>query len=120
MVKKMSLRSSETKDSLESQKDLLLEKQTVIIKHSERIEKYREVVNAAVSIAGIEHDINNHLTVFSLSLRRIEKAGEEYKDERLSKTGRQMADSIKGIKDSLLKFQDLKQLDLIKEKIEQQ
>lgn len=120
MVKKMSLRLSETKDSLESQKDLLLEKQRMIIEHSERIEKYREVVDAVTSIAGIDHAINNHLTVFSLSLRRIEKAGEECKDERLSKIGRMMADSIKGIKDSLLKFQDLKRLDLIKEKREQQ
>lgn len=118
ILRRTALKSSDVRSTIEQQKEQLLEKRKIILNQNNQIEKHKEVVDIAASIAGIDHEINNYLTVFSLSLRRLEKAGEEYKDEELSKTSRQMADSVKGIKDILLKFQDLKQLDLIKEKRE--
>jgi signal transduction histidine kinase len=80
------------------------------------IRKYEKVVEVAASIAGIDHDINNQLTVFSLLQRRLQKAGEEYNDEKLLKSSQQIAEATENIKNILSRLQDLKKLELIKEK----
>lgn len=80
------------------------------------VRKYEEVVEVAASIAGIDHEINNQLTVFSLLQRRLQKAGEEYNDEKLLRSSKQVAEALENIENILSRLQDLKRLELIKEK----
>lgn len=116
IMKKVSSQSSNLEGKIDSQKSKALEKQKLIEKDEEQLKKYQEIVDVAASIVGIDHDINNQLTVFSLSVTRLRRAGEEYKDEKLSKTAEQMNNSLENIKKILSRLQDLKQLELIKEK----
>jgi signal transduction histidine kinase len=72
-------------------------------------------VQESATIAGLDHDLNNPLTIISLSIRRIIQAAHDYNDEKLEKSGNQMTEAINSINDILMKFQKLKQLDLIQD-----
>jgi len=84
-------------------------------KNKTLLEKYREVVKESALIADLDHDLNNPLTIVSLSIRRIIKAANEYNDEKLEKSGNQMTEAINQVNEILIKFQKLKQLELIQE-----
>ena len=95
-------------------KDMILtEKQKTIINNKQKEEQYEEVVRIASSLAGLDHDINNPLTIISLSIRRILNASAEYKDEKLRKAGNQMTEALNKINGLLNRFQKLKRLELI-------
>ena len=95
-------------------KDMILtEKQKTIINNKQKEEQYEEVVRIASSLAGLDHDINNPLTIISLSIRRILNASKEYKDEKLKKAGNQMTEALNKINGLLNRFQKLKRLELI-------
>ncbi|MCD6102279.1 MAG: histidine kinase, partial [Candidatus Cloacimonetes bacterium] len=78
------------------------------------------VVQTAANIAGIDHDINNPLSVISLSLSRVKKAAAEYDDEKLFKSSNQMTEAINKINGILTRLQELKKLELIKEERKKQ
>ncbi len=84
----------------------------------ELIRKYEEVVEVAASIASIDHDINNQLMVFALVERRLQNAAQQYNDEKLLRSSQQVSEALDNIKRILSKLQNLKKLDLIKEKRE--
>mgnify|MGYP007111992200 CR=1 FL=1 len=84
----------------------------------ELIRKYEEVVEVAASIASIDHDINNQLMVFALVERRLHNAAQQYNDEQLLRSSQQVAEALDNIKRILSRLQNLKKLDLIKEKRE--
>ena len=86
-----------------------------MINNRKLLEQYREVVQESARISYLDHDLNNPLTIISLSIRRIIKAAHDYNDDKLEKSGNQMTESINKINEILLKFQKLKQLDLINE-----
>ncbi len=114
-LKKLSLKMNAYKDELEAHEQNLLRKQQQLTDNQDNLDKYQEVLHEAAKIAGIDHDINNSLTIISLSIRRIKKAAEEYNDEKLVKSGIQMAEALNSINDVLMKFQSLKKLELVKE-----
>jgi len=84
----------------------------------ELIRKYEEVVEVAASIASIDHDINNQLMVFALVERRLQNAAQQYNDEKLLRSSQQVSEALDNIKRILSRLQNLKKLDLIKEKRE--
>jgi len=77
-------------------------------------DEYIEVIKVAASIAGIDHEINNALTIISLSMRRIERASSKYNDDKLEKTSKLINEAILKIKKILEKLQPLKKMELIK------
>jgi len=84
----------------------------------ELIRKYEEVVEVAASIASIDHDINNQLMVFALVERRLQNAAQQYNDEKLLRSSQQVSEALDNKKRILSRLQNLKKLDLIKEKRE--
>jgi nitrogen fixation/metabolism regulation signal transduction histidine kinase len=98
------LQASETK---------LIEKQLTITDKDKLLKKYQTTLEVATDISGIDHDINNHLTIISLSVRRILKAAVEYKDIKLSKSAEQMTEAINQINKILREFQNFKKDPLI-------
>ncbi|MFC1898054.1 histidine kinase [Candidatus Cloacimonadota bacterium] len=92
---------------------VLTEKQRMLVLSKQREEQLEEVVEVAAKIATLDHDINNPLTIISLSVRRILKAAEVYKDEKLEKAGNQMTEALNKINGLLTRFQNLKRLELI-------
>ncbi|HPC35634.1 MAG TPA: hypothetical protein P5268_08310 [Candidatus Marinimicrobia bacterium] len=84
----------------------------------ELMRKYEEVVEVAASIASIDHDINNQLMVFALVERRLQNAAQQYNDEKLLRSSQQVAEALDNIKRILSRLQNLKKLDLIKERRE--
>lgn len=115
IIKQYSVSSKTNTDFLNEQKIELTEKEEELMNNKKLLEKYREVVRESSKIAGLDHDLNNPLTIISLSIQRIIKASHDYKDEKLEKSGNQMSDAINKINELLLKFQKLKELDLIQE-----
>ncbi|MCF7859003.1 MAG: histidine kinase [Candidatus Cloacimonetes bacterium] len=109
--------TSSIKSSLfaSEQKTELSEKEQELAKNRKLLEKYQEVVKESAAVASIDHDLNNPLTIISLSIRRIIQAAHEYNDDKLEKSGNQMTEAINSINKILSKFQTLKQLDLIRE-----
>ena len=103
---------ADRQDLLEKE-NVLTEKQKTIIQNKQKEEKYREVVKMAASVAGLDHDINNPLTIISLSIRRVLNAAADYKDEKLEKAGNQMTEALNKINGLLTRFQKLKKLELI-------
>ena len=113
MLKEVTLKFSENKKLTQKYEDRLIEKEKTIISNKEKIDKYKEVVKTAAEIAGIDHDLNNPLSVISLSVSRVKKASAEYKDERLSKSSNQITEAINRINGILVRFQELKRLELV-------
>lgn len=113
-LRKITSRTSNVREEILQKDQLLVEKQQEINENAANIEKYEEVVKTAASIAGIDHDINNPLTIISLSIRRIKKASNEYNDMKLSKTSDQMTEAINAINGILVRLQPLKRLEMIK------
>jgi len=113
VLKQYSISSKTSRDLLNEQKIKLSEKKEELTSNSKLLEKYREVVHESAIIAGLDHDLNNPLTIISLSIQRILKASHDYKDEKLEKSATQMSEAINSINEILFKFQKLKELDLI-------
>jgi signal transduction histidine kinase len=120
MVRNLSWKVLANKEKISQQENTLLEMRKEIVENKKDIGKYKEVVKTAASLAGIDHDINNPLSVISLSLSRVKKAAVEYDDEKLSKSGNQMTEAINRINSILARLQELKKLELIKEEREKQ
>ena len=115
IIKQYSISSKKSTDFLNDLKIELSEKEEELLSNKELMGKYREVVHESAKIAGLDHDLNNPLTIISLSIQRIIKASHNYKDEKLEKSGNQMSDAINKINEILFKFQKLKELDLIQD-----
>jgi signal transduction histidine kinase len=114
MLKKVSNIILENEDSLNRLENDLTENQRQIILNKLREDQYKMIVQEATRISTLDHDINNPLTIISLSIRRIKQAAADYKDEKLEKTANQMADSVSKINDLLNRIQKIKQFELIK------
>ncbi len=115
MLKKISNIIIENEESLLKMDNALTENQRQIILNKLREDQYKLVVKEAGKIANLDHDINNPLTIISLSIRRIMKAAVEYQDEKLQKAGNQMTEAINQINKLTNRIRRLKQLELIKE-----
>jgi len=113
-VKKLSLKILEFNDKLKNQEDFLKLKEDEIVSDKQKLKDYEEVVKVSASIAGIDHDINNPLSIISLSLSRVKKAASQYNDEKLHKSNNQIAEAINKINGILTRLQELKRLPLIK------
>ncbi|MBN1326597.1 MAG: histidine kinase [Candidatus Cloacimonetes bacterium] len=110
---------SENNDNLQTDIENLnaeLEKtQHLVESNKSDISKFWDVVRVSAKLASIDHDINNPLTIISLSIRRVQKAADEYRDDKLKKSGHQMNEAINSINGILVRLQELKKLELIKE-----
>jgi len=115
MVRKLSLKVLEASDKMKNQEVLLQDKEDKLASEEKRIKDYKEVVRVSASIVGIDHDINNPLSIISLSLSRVKKAASEYDDEKLHKSSNQISEAINKINGILTRLQELKRLPLIKE-----
>ena len=115
LIKRISEATKLSKKYLDDKDEEISEKQEMILQNKKKIEEYKEVVTAAAEIASLDHDINNPLTIISLSIRRIIKAAGDYKDEKLSKTGNQMTEAINHINKLLTRLQKIKNLKIIQE-----
>jgi len=118
VLRNVTLRTKNVREEILQKDQLIVENQQLLSENSSNMKKYREVVKTASSIAGIDHDINNPLTIISLSIRRIKKAASEYNDLKLGKTSDQMTEAINSINGILVRLQALKRLELIKEERE--
>jgi len=58
------------------------------------------------------------LMVFALVERRLQNAAQQYNDEKLLRSSQQVSEALDNIKRILSRLQNLKKLDLIKEKRE--
>ncbi len=106
--------------NLGEQQILTTDAENELIRNKDDFSKYEEVVAEASYIAGIDHDINNPLTIISLSIRRVKQAAGEYGDEKLSRSATQMTEAINKINGILVRMQKLKRLDLIQEERKKQ
>jgi len=113
ILKKVAINTQKSKDFLKEQEDVISEKQKEILQNKKNLDEYREVVSVAASFASIDHDINNPLTIISLSIRRVIKAAQDHKDDKLLKASDQMTEAINSINSILVRFQKLKKLELI-------
>ena len=120
IMKKYSTSSIKSTKFLNDQKIELSGKEEELIHNKKLLEKYREVVRESALISDLDHDLNNPLTIISLSIRRIIKAAYDYNDDKLEKSGNQMTESVNKINEILIKVQKLKQLDLIQEECNKQ
>lgn len=114
MVRRLSLKVLEVNDKLKNQEDFLKDKEEKIISDEKLLANYKEVVRVSASLAGIDHDINNPLSIISLSLSRVKKAASEYDDEKLHKSSNQITEAVNKINGILARLQKLKRLPLIK------
>ncbi|MCF7793375.1 MAG: histidine kinase [Candidatus Cloacimonetes bacterium] len=114
MLKKISNIMIENEESLLEVKNSLTENQRKIILNRLKEEQYKLVVKESAKLANLDHDINNPLTVISLSIRRVLMAADEFKDQKLEKAGNQMAQSVTKINNLMESIQKLKQLELVK------
>ena len=115
ILKHYSTSSKKNTEFLTEQKVELSDIEAEMLINKKLFEKYQEVVHETALISGLDHDLNNPLTIISLSIRRIIKAANDYNDKKLEKSGNQMTEAINKINEILIKFQKLKQLDLIQE-----
>ena len=120
LMKKIAAETQKSKDLIKEQESVISEKQNEIVQNKKTLEKYKEVVSVAASLASIDHDINNPLTIISLSIRRVVKAAQDYKDDILVKAGDQMTEAINGINGILARLQKLKNLELIQKESKNQ
>ena len=114
MVRRLSMKVLEVNDKLKNQEDFLRDKEDKIVSDEKTIRDYQEVVDVSASLAGIDHDINNPLSIISLSLSRVKRAASEYNDEKLHKSSNQISEAINKINGILARLQELKRLPLIK------
>jgi signal transduction histidine kinase len=115
LIKRISEATKLSKKYLEDKDEEISEKQEMILQNKKKIDEYKEVVTAAAELVTLDHDINNPLTIISLSIRRIIKAAGDYKDEKLSKTGNQMTEAINHINKLLARLQKIKNLKIVQE-----
>jgi len=120
LMKKIAVNMQKSKDLLKEQEIVISEKQKEIIQNKNTLDKYKEVVSVAASLTSIDHDINNPLTIISLSIRRVVKAAQDHKDDKLTKASNQMTEAINGINSILARLQKLKNLELIQKESKNQ
>lgn len=120
LMKKIAVNTQKSNNFLKEQEGVISEKQKEIIQNKKNLEKYKEVVSVAASLASIDHDINNPLTIISLSIRRVAKAAQDNKDDKLIKASDQMTEAINGINSILARLQKLKNLELIQKESKNQ
>jgi signal transduction histidine kinase len=120
LMKKIAVNTQKSNNFLKEQEGVISEKQKEIIQNKKTLEKYKEVVSVAASLASIDHDINNPLTIISLSIRRVAKAAQDHKDDKLIKASDQMTEAINGINGILARLQKLKNLELIQKESKNQ
>ncbi len=120
LMKKIAVNMQKSKDLLKEQETVIAEKQKDIIQNKITLDKYKEVVSVAAPLASIDHDINNPLTIISLSIRRVVKAAQDHKDDKLTKASDQMTEAINGINSILARLQKLKNLELIQKESKNQ
>ena len=120
LLKKIAINTQKSKDFLKEQEGVISEKQEEIIQNKKTLDKYKEVVSIAASLASIDHDINNPLTIISLSIRRVVQAAQDYKDDKLVKASDQMTEAINSINGIMVRFQKLKRLELIQKESKKQ
>ena len=120
LMKKIAANTQKSNNFLKEQEGVISEKQKEIIQNKKTLEKYKEVVSVAASLASIDHDINNPLTIISLSIRRVTKAAQDHKDDKLIKASDQMTEAINGINGILARLQKLKNLELIQKESKNQ
>jgi two-component system sensor histidine kinase PilS (NtrC family) len=113
LMKKIAITTQKSKDLLKEQETVIAEKQKEIIQNKSILNKYKEAVSVAAPLANIDHDINNPLTIISLSIRRVVKAAQDHKDDKLIKASDQMTEAINAINSILVRLQKLKNLELI-------
>jgi len=68
-----------------------------VVSDEKVLKDYQDVVAVSASLAGIDHDINNPLSIISLSLSRVKRAASEYNDEKLHKSSNQITEAINKI-----------------------
>lgn len=120
LMKKIAVNTQKSKNFLKEQEGVISEKQKELIQNKKTLEKYKEVASVAASLASIDHDINNPLTIISLSIRRVAKAAQDYKDDKLIKASDQMTEAINAINGILARLQKLKNLELIQKESKKQ
>ncbi len=92
-----------------------IEKEDSVVLDKHKLDEYKEVVEVAADLANIDHDINNPLTIISLTISRIQLTAKKYNDDKLVKYSNQMSDALSKINKILLRVKNIKNLDLIKE-----
>lgn len=120
ILKQYSTSSKRYTKFLNDQKIELSGKEAELMNNKKLLEQYQKVVQESALVSDLDHDLNNPLTIISLSIRRIIKAANDYNDEKLEKSGNQMTEAINKINEILIKFQKLKQLELIQEERDKQ
>jgi len=115
MLRLLNSHNKDMSEKIESMQKQVENIQQETLRSRENISNYREVVKTGAKISTLDHDINNPLTIISLSIRRVKKAAQEYKDEKLIKSANQMSEAINNINGILVRLQELKRLELIKE-----
>ena len=113
MLKQVSVKFEEHKKLSQEHEERIREKENLIFGNKKKMDKYQEVVKVATEISSIDHDLNNPLSIISLSVSRVVKAAREYKDDKLSKSGDQITEAINKMNGILVRLQKLKKLDLI-------
>jgi len=68
-----------------------------IVLDKQKFDKYDEVVKVAADLATIDHDINNPLTIISLTISRIQLTAKKYNDDKLVKYSNQMSEALSKI-----------------------
>jgi predicted transcriptional regulator len=71
-------------------------------------DRLMQIIKLSASISGLDHDIRNSLTIFSLSMRIIEKSANKYNDPKLLKICTQMQEGLDSIEKILTKLKPLK------------
>ncbi len=115
LVRHETTSSSDSRTHLKMLEDRLEERDEQFFLLKRKNNDYVEALKLAAQISHLDHDINNPLTIFSLSGRRIKNASEKYNDEKLKKTSDQIYDGVEAIKKHLLKIEDLKHLKIVQE-----
>ncbi len=120
ILKKLFRASLENEQFVQERDQEISKKQEILIRNSSLLSEYQKVVDLAANIANIDHDINNPLTVISLSIRKIMKTAKKYQDEKLEKAGTQMTEAINHITKILKQLKKLRDLSLIQDRLQKE
>ncbi len=115
LVKKLNSNELTNQEKISKLKEERSNLESLKTENEKKLKDNDRLIKAATSVAVIDHELNNHLTIISLAVRKIKKAGLEYKDDKLVKYGNQMTDALNKIEVVLESVQKLKQLKVIKE-----
>jgi hypothetical protein len=117
LVKKLSGSVLNIKESYNRLERRMLDNKEETRKMKQEVKQYEQLLQSLRDISSLDHDINNHLTVISLSLRRVSKAANDYGDEKLQKSAEQMNNALDKIAELLKNFHEFKQLDAVQNEL---